>query len=100
MTGGGGGKEIKKTMRQRGQERNHPKGPSLPGGAPYTLMMASSMCVFVCLHKKNAFNEMEVQSGETLSGLTLLRQSHIKSVHIGHDTHTHVRAVRLEKLGC
>lgn len=44
-----GKKEIKKTMRQRAKERIHPKGPSLPGGTPYTLMMASSMCVFVCV---------------------------------------------------
>lgn len=53
-TGAPGGRreeknEIKKTMRQREKERFHPKGPSLPGGSPYTVMIASSMCVCLCV---------------------------------------------------
>lgn len=48
-TTGGKKNEIKKTMRQREKERFHPKGPSLPGGSPYTVMIASSMCVCLCV---------------------------------------------------
>lgn len=53
-TGAPGGRreeknEIKKTMRQREKERFYPKGPSLPGGSPYTVMIASSMCVCLCV---------------------------------------------------